>query len=430
MWARRKKDAEFHARFKKHAAHDSAALKMEAEDIYKYRLPDGSPGLVLSAAGKAMPAAKYRKYNEDYLHVLAQIDSGKIHNTKQLHTHMRPFIQAAKGAVKTAAKDVRTWNSKSGETYVKVRLLANKKDAQHGAERIWARLAKGDLNKGSGYLANTPLLNTKRYGAHVAWDGGKNKELAVIKQASAVRSILLKIAGAGFVPPPAVAAAAARGLELRSKASPSNKGGLTVSQAHEQGIGSGVQRAVDLKNRRALSPETIRRMVAFFSRHQKNKAIDPGKTPDQDKGYQAWLLWGGDPGRAWSTRIANSLRNEGEMSKKSTITKVAERPANMKEHLQNALAKYKAGKELGATEEARLKARGLIPRKDGSVHRGKLGMGKTASKSSQENVPTQPDLWAEAVQEAKRRFKIYPSAYANGWAAKWYKERGGSWKKA
>jgi hypothetical protein len=109
------------------------------------------------------------------------------------------------------------------------------------------------------------------------------------------------------VPPPAVAAAAARGLALRQAASPSNKGGLTVSQAHQQGIGSGVQRAVDLKNRRALSPDTVRRMHAFFSRHQKNKAVDPGKTPAQDKGYQAWLLWGGDPGRAWASRIVASL---------------------------------------------------------------------------------------------------------------------------
>ena len=120
------------------------------------------------------------------------------------------------------------------------------------------------------------------------------------------RVILEKVAES-YTPPPAVAAAAARGLELRAAASPSNKGGLTTSQAHEQGIGSGVQRAVDLKNHRALSPETVRRMHAFFSRHQKNRAIDPGKTPAQDKGYQAWLLWGGDPGRAWARRIVDTM---------------------------------------------------------------------------------------------------------------------------
>jgi hypothetical protein len=26
--------------------------------------------------------------------------------------------------------------------------------------------------------------------------------------------------------------------------------------------------------------------------------------------------------------------------------------------------------------------------------------------------------------------KVYPSAYANGWAAKWYKSHGGGWKKS
>ena len=30
---------------------------------------------------------------------------------------------------------------------------------------------------------------------------------------------------------------------------------------------------------------------------------------------------------------------------------------------------------------------------------------------------------------AKRKFKVYPSAYANAWASKWYKSKGGGWKK-
>ena len=29
---------------------------------------------------------------------------------------------------------------------------------------------------------------------------------------------------------------------------------------------------------------------------------------------------------------------------------------------------------------------------------------------------------------AKRKFDVYPSAYANGWAAKNYKSKGGTWK--
>lgn len=46
------------------------------------------------------------------------------------------------------------------------------------------------------------------------------------------------------------------------------------------------------------------------------------------------------------------------------------------------------------------------------------------------NVPTNPDLWSRAIAAAKAKYDVYPSAYANGFAAKWYKERGGKWKKA
>ena len=46
-----------------------------------------------------------------------------------------------------------------------------------------------------------------------------------------------------------------------------------------------------------------------------------------------------------------------------------------------------------------------------------------------DNVPTNPSLWAQAKSKAKTKFKVYPSAYANGWASKWYKSKGGGWKK-
>lgn len=45
------------------------------------------------------------------------------------------------------------------------------------------------------------------------------------------------------------------------------------------------------------------------------------------------------------------------------------------------------------------------------------------------NVPTNPELWSRAKSAAKAKYDVYPSAYANGFAAKWYKERGGGWRK-
>ena len=44
------------------------------------------------------------------------------------------------------------------------------------------------------------------------------------------------------------------------------------------------------------------------------------------------------------------------------------------------------------------------------------------------NKPTNPELWSRAKALAKKKFDVYPSAYANGWAAKWYKGKGGGWK--
>ena len=47
---------------------------------------------------------------------------------------------------------------------------------------------------------------------------------------------------------------------------------------------------------------------------------------------------------------------------------------------------------------------------------------------SEKSQPTNPSLWSRAVSLAKQKFNIYPSAYANGWAAKWYKSKGGRWR--
>jgi len=45
------------------------------------------------------------------------------------------------------------------------------------------------------------------------------------------------------------------------------------------------------------------------------------------------------------------------------------------------------------------------------------------------NCPTDPGKWAASKAAAKAKFDVYPSAYANGWAAKNYKSKGGRWRK-
>jgi len=46
-----------------------------------------------------------------------------------------------------------------------------------------------------------------------------------------------------------------------------------------------------------------------------------------------------------------------------------------------------------------------------------------------ENKPNNPALWKKAIAKAKAKFDVYPSAYANAWASKWYKGKGGTWSK-
>ena len=93
----------------------------------------------------------------------------------------------------------------------------------------------------------------------------------------------------GLIPPPEVAAAAKRGLELRETF---GRGGTSV----------GVQRARQLAERRSVSIRDIVKMSAFFARHAVDKASRShvwGDEKNPSAGYIAWLLWGGEPGRRW-----------------------------------------------------------------------------------------------------------------------------------
>jgi len=45
-----------------------------------------------------------------------------------------------------------------------------------------------------------------------------------------------------------------------------------------------------------------------------------------------------------------------------------------------------------------------------------------------ENVPTNTELYARVKDEAKKKFNVYPSAYANAWLVREYKKRGGGYR--
>ena len=52
---------------------------------------------------------------------------------------------------------------------------------------------------------------------------------------------------------------------------------------------------------------------------------------------------------------------------------------------------------------------------------------KPKSKSKKSPKPTNPALYARGKAEAKRKFDVYPSAYANAWLVRTYKKRGGTY---
>lgn len=55
-------------------------------------------------------------------------------------------------------------------------------------------------------------------------------------------------------------------------------------------------------------------------------------------------------------------------------------------------------------------------------------MTKKKSTKKKKAVPTNPSLYARVKAEAKRKFDVFPSAYASGWLVRTYKKRGGKYR--
>ncbi len=98
-----------------------------------------------------------------------------------------------------------------------------------------------------------------------------------------------------FRPPQGAREAAKRALEIRAEKPESERGMTPV----------GIARARDLIAGKALSPDTVRRMLSFFERHEVDKG---GETwGEQGKGWQAWHAWGGDAGFAWARKVVRQM---------------------------------------------------------------------------------------------------------------------------
>ena len=95
---------------------------------------------------------------------------------------------------------------------------------------------------------------------------------------------------------------AQKGLEWRKEF---NRGGTAV----------GVARANQLAKRENLSPNTVKRMDSYFSRHEVDKqaeGFNEGEKGYPSAGRIAWALWGGDAGQAWARRKKEELQQDAD----------------------------------------------------------------------------------------------------------------------
>tara|TARA_R100001460_G_scaffold72433_2_gene113181 strand:+ start:1546 stop:3492 length:1947 start_codon:yes stop_codon:yes gene_type:complete len=106
-----------------------------------------------------------------------------------------------------------------------------------------------------------------------------------------------------FKPPQGAQDNAKRALEVRASKPPSQRGMTDV----------GIARARDLANGKTLSPDTVKRMLAYFDRHEVDKK---GSTWNiQGKGWQAWHGWGGDAGYAFARKVVKQMKTADEKTK-------------------------------------------------------------------------------------------------------------------
>lgn len=96
-----------------------------------------------------------------------------------------------------------------------------------------------------------------------------------------------------YKPTQAMADNARAGMRMRDDSTPSNKGGTAV----------GLQRANQFMKRENVSLDTVKRTYSFLKRAY--TYYEPGSNT---KGTQAYLMWGGNAGLSWATKI---LRSEG-----------------------------------------------------------------------------------------------------------------------
>lgn len=88
----------------------------------------------------------------------------------------------------------------------------------------------------------------------------------------------------------------------------------------------------------------------------------------------------------------------------------------------------KTSKEMSSAEKKKFKTAKTSSTRIPYIH--KQATGGILLYKSGGNLPTNPGLWKRSLAAARSKYAVDNSAYANGYAAKLYKSKGGTWKKS
>jgi hypothetical protein len=268
----------------------------------------------------------------------------------------------------------------------------------------------------------------------------------------------------GYKPTSGMQSAARRAIKLKEQGKAKGAGTIV-----------GWTRAGQLARGESLSLSTVKRMYSFFSRHEVDKkGKDFNNAENPSNGKIMWLAWGGDAGFSWSRKIVTrekNMKKNLEMQEmveeiKSILEDVINPMDTVVEITDDALVKsvdpkleenlsdeeisksYESDNEeedkwdnmqkacwSGYKQEGMKDKNGRMVPNCVPVEKSIISEDLGKAKEKYEDVikprkgePSDKELYARIVAAAKKKFDVYPSAYANGWVVQEYKRRGGTYK--
>lgn len=295
------------------------ALTDVADDLRSGVAPDTA--LTNAAEEYGLNPALIRRRFEEQHKVKLEDFGGKE------QTRAQNIAANAAAVVRAAVKDAHDWRAEAfrggatghlvgklfewrGEQYAFVGLV----DAKMGLKAVKVATnqrvgIKTDVRKVLAQLSETAAVvetakrrrraTLKKDEDDPCWDGYCQRGTKMKNGREVPNCVPVESAAESYTPPPAVAKQARKGLELRKQ---HGKGGTNV------GAGRGSQ----LAGRKPVSLAIIKRMKAYFDRHQVDKkGKDWNNREKPSKGKIAWLLWGGDAGYAWAKKICRQAETAG-----------------------------------------------------------------------------------------------------------------------